>query len=184
MKALMYIQKTREYLDYVEEHINNVARAWKVVQHKCKDMTFISDDFIWDQLDRSVQAHDISKLSEDELVQYRQKFYPVSGEGARMAIGFDGAWEHHKKHNPHHWETWTTRKQHLAARYDDYTIGKELDCVHMVIDWMAMGYKFGDTAREYYETNKDKIELPEWAVKLIYEIFDRVYGARTTVGPA
>jgi hypothetical protein len=47
-------------------------------------------------------------------------------------------------------------------------------CTHMVIDWMAMGYKFGDTAQQYYEANKDKIELPDYAVDFIYEIFKRL----------
>ena len=28
MQAIEAIAKTREYLDYVERHINNVARAW------------------------------------------------------------------------------------------------------------------------------------------------------------
>ena len=39
------IQKTREYLDYLEEHYNNVQKAWKIIQDKCKDMPFIYDDF-------------------------------------------------------------------------------------------------------------------------------------------
>jgi len=30
----------------------------------------------------------------------------------------------------------------------------------MVLDWMAMGLKFGDTAEEYYENNRDKIKIP------------------------
>jgi hypothetical protein len=44
----------------------------------------------------------------------------------------------------------------------------------MVIDWMAMGYKFGDTAQQYYEKNKEKIKLPGYAVKFMYEIFNRI----------
>ena len=39
---------------------------------------------------------------------------------------------------------------------------------------MAMGYKFGDTARSYYETNSGKIKLPDFVVHFIYEIFDRI----------
>ena len=31
--------------------------------------------------------------------------------------------------------------------------------VEMVIDLTAMGYKFGNTAEEYYEKNKKNIEL-------------------------
>ena len=45
----------------------------------------------------------------------------------------------------------------------------------MVLDWMAMGYKFGDTAQEYYEKNKDKIALPNIAIPFMYETFERLY---------
>jgi len=44
-----------------------------------------------------------------------------------------------------------------------------------VIDWVAMGFKFNDTAKEYYEKNKHEINLPDWAIKLMYEIFDCIY---------
>ena len=44
-----------------------------------------------------------------------------------------------------------------------------------IIDWVAMGFKFGDTARDYYEKNKAEIELPEWAIVLMYKIFDCIY---------
>ncbi len=40
---------------------------------------------------------------------------------------------------------------------------------------MAMGYKFGDTARDYYLKNKDKIKLKDWEIKLMNRIFDIVY---------
>lgn len=45
------------------------------------------------------------------------------------------------------------------------------------VDWVAMGFEFGDTARDYYEKNKEEIKLPEWAIKLMYEIFDCIYPA-------
>lgn len=48
------------------------------------------------------------------------------------------------------------------------------DIIHMVIDWTAMGYKFGDTAQQYYESNKDKIELSDEHKMFMYEIFDRL----------
>lgn len=82
MKALEYIEQTRSYLDYLEEHILNVQKAWKLLQEKC--------------------------------------------------------------------------------------------CVHMVIDWLAMSFKFGDSPREYYERNKDRIKIPKWSIDLIYEIFRRL----------
>ncbi len=45
MQALDLIGKTREYLDYLEEHILNVDRAWKEIQKSCKHMKFIYDDY-------------------------------------------------------------------------------------------------------------------------------------------
>lgn len=165
MKALEQINKTREYLNYLEEHILNVQKAWNVIKEKCKDLRFMYDDFYYFSIDEEIYNHDVSKLSEQEFVQYRKSFYPTSEESK---YDISEAWEHHKKNNPHHWENWTTIKPRWDADW-------EVHCVHMVCDWMAMGYKFGDTAKMYYESNKDKIILPEYAIDFIYSIFDRVY---------
>lgn len=107
---------------------------------------------------REVEKHDLSKFSSDEFVQYRQKFFPIQGELPKelVDVEFSEAWEHHKEHNPHHHET----------------IRHFNDVVHMVIDWTAMSYKFGDTPREYYESNKSKIKLDEKYIAFMYELFD------------
>ncbi len=162
------IQKTRDYLDYIEEHYENVQKAWNELKEKCKDMTFMHDDFRYFCIQDQIDNHDYSKLSCEEFVQYRQKFYSIPGEEINKDL-FNSAWEHHKKENAHHWEHWT-KLLTMRIPYD-----QEIACVHMVCDWMAMGYKFGDTAKNYYEENKDKIELPDWAITYIYEIFDRIY---------
>jgi len=39
-EMLERIKKTREYLDYIEEHYMNVQKAWKELQQKCKEMRF------------------------------------------------------------------------------------------------------------------------------------------------
>lgn len=161
MKALKKIEKTREYLDYLEEHILNVKKAWEEFIEKCKSLRVIWDDYYYFSLLDSVSAHDISKLSENEFVQYRKAFYGCDDE---IPYDMSLAWEHHKKENPHHWETWTTMSSWNQNAW-------EIHCAHMIIDWMAMGYKFGDTAQSYYEKNKEKIKLPDHAVEYIYEIF-------------
>lgn len=168
MKAIAIIEKTREYLDYLEEHIRNVERAWGEVVDKCRGMSFIVDDCKFSFLEADVMSHDVSKLSEHEFVQYRKAFYCCENE---PEYDMAEAWEHHKRWNAHHWETWTKETPGYLSPY-----GEELCCVHMVIDWIAMSYKFGGTARDYYEENKTDIELPRWAEKLIYEIFEAVYG--------
>lgn len=171
MQALESIQKTREYLDYIEEHILNVEKAWKILQQKCKSMRFVWDDYIFNRIDEDILEHDKSKLSKEEFVQYRVKFYPTKKESdgelyaAAVNDDFEKAWLHHWQENDHHWENWT-----MYSSHDPYK--EEICCVHMICDWMAMSMKFGDTPKSYYEKNKDRIHLPDWAIKFIYEIFE------------
>ncbi len=165
MRGLVHIDKMVEYLDYLREHILNVKKAWEEVQSKCKDMRVVWDDYYFHWLDSEVRFHDVSKFSEHELVQYRKSFYKLKSE---EKYDMSQAWEHHKSSNTHHWENWIAKEMSHPNEW-------EIHCTHMVIDWMAMGYKFGDTAKEYYETNKDRIDLPDYAVKYIYDIFKRVY---------
>lgn len=168
MRTIEVVKKTREYLDYIEEHIENVSTAWDILCQNCQDMRFIYDDYVYSEIATNIGLHDISKLSKEEFVGYRQFFYPVDKTIEKDKDVFNLSWEHHKDKNNHHWETWTSKK--FYSPYD-----AEIYCVEMVCDWIAMGIKFGDTAKDYYEKNKGEIKLPEWAVKFIYEIFERVY---------
>ena len=157
MKAQDYIDKTREYLDYVEEHLNNVKKAFNELSKICDGMWWVGDDFTWHTLRGQVICHDMSKFSKEELVQYRDSFYPVTTSD-KVNSGVEDAWKHHKLVNFHHHESVKTF----------------IDIVHMVIDWTAMGYKFDDTAQQYYESNKDKIHLSEEHENFMYEIFDKI----------
>lgn len=162
---LELIRKNREYLDYIERHYNNVQRAWKELNDKCKGQGFswLYDDSIWFLIDVNIKNHDISKLSRYEFVSYRQFFYPTEKEIKDKGL-FNDAWRHHLENNPHHWENWTKNYPN-SIHY----------LIENICDWMAMGYEFGDTAKEYYENNKYKIHLPEWAVSYMYEIFNIIY---------
>ena len=120
-------------------------------------MFWVGDDFTWHTLRGQVIHHDLSKFSRQELVQYRDSFYPVTASD-KVNSRMEEAWEHHKRKNSHHHES----------------IENYIDVVHMVIDWTAMGYKFGDTAQQYYENNKNKIKLSDDHKKFMYEIFDRI----------
>ena len=158
MEADKYILQTRLYLDYLEEHIDNVRKAFNDLTKKCSGMAWVGDDMTWHTMCLQVEFHDLSKFSAEEFVQYRESFYPINDK-EKAESDMLSAWEHHKQHNSHHHET--------AESY--------LDIIHMVIDWTAMGYKFGDTAQEYYEANKDKIVIKEIALyNFMYEIFDKI----------
>ena len=162
---LQKIKKNKEYLDYIQEHYMNVQAAWKEMNIKCKNESFIYDQFICFTIDKLIKEHDLSKMSEQEFVQYRRAFHPTDEEKSKGKYDMSEAWENHKKNNPHHWENWTLKD-------DSGNREKEVDCICMVVDWMAMGYKFGDTPREFYESKKDTIILPDWAIEFIYSIFD------------
>lgn len=162
------IGKFREYLDYIERHYDNVQLAWALINEKCADkgFRFISDDFVWGLIEDDVKFHDHSKLSAFEFTQYRNYFFPIPGE-AKDEKAFKAAWSYHKNRNSHHWQNWTER--HSENPYADAYL------VMNIVDWVAMGFEFNNTAKSYYEKNKHEIHLPEWAVKLMYEIFDCIY---------
>jgi hypothetical protein len=157
MRAHEYIKTTRQYLDYLEEHIENIRKAFCELSDKCRDMWWVSDDYQWHTFREEVVWHDISKFSKEEFIQYKDSFYPVSDKDKENS-DFDRAWENHKKKNSHHHET--------VYNYNDV--------IHMVIDWTAMGYKFGDTAQEYYESKRENIKLSDEHKKFMYEIFERL----------
>ena len=162
------IQKFREYLDYVERHYDNVQKAWVEIQDKCGDMRFVYDDYVFNCIDSNVKNHDLSKLSQEEFTQYRQFFYPTEQEEKDKEL-MNQAWQNHLLNNDHHWQTWTTKE------YNSNPYAHEIYLVENIIDWIAMGYEFGDTARDYYEKNKKSIKLPKEAISFMYRIFDRVY---------
>ena len=165
MAANEYIEKTRQYLDYLEEHIENIRLAFQEVSEACDGMAWVGDDCTWHNFRQEVCYHDISKFSEEEFAAYRAKFYPVKNT-PELYDCFAPAWDNHKEENTHHWE---------SIRYDKNMPGvTETDIVHMIIDWTAMGYKFGDTAQEYYEANKNKIIIHEEFIQFMYEIFERI----------
>ncbi len=162
-----YIEKTREYLNYLEEHFKNIERAFEEVVKALDGTAIIGDDFAyWTMLHADVQNHDLSKFSIEEFVAYRSKFYPVDNENIDSLL-FDGAWENHKKMNNHHWESILNEEEGKDGLI-------ERNIVHMVIDWTAMGYKFGDTAHEYYMANHEKINIPDKFIPFLEDTFRRL----------
>jgi hypothetical protein len=99
--------------------------------------------------------HDMSKLSGGEFTQYANYFFKENPtEQDKQA--FERAWRHHYFNNKHHWQYWTSRDE------EDVPIDIPSKYIRqMVVDWTAMGIKFGDTAQEYYLDNYNEIELTE-----------------------
>jgi len=175
MYGLEEIEAFRKYLNCLEAHLHNVHKAWEEFRIKCGRLSIITDDHMFWSLDGEVQRHDLSKFSPGELLQYRRKFYPTSGE-SRAGTDEEDAWiqdalDHHIAVNRHHWQSW---KQLLDVPTNQKEV--EIHCAHLVIDWMATEAAYPGTAsvREYYEKVKQDMDLPEWANTLIEEMITMV----------
>jgi len=158
MRGQDYIDKTRDYLDYLEEHLNNVMRAFNEICSACNGMAWFGDDYTWFNFRTEVENHDLSKFSAKEFTQYRSCFFPLAGESVDKEL-FYKSWDHHKQENRHHHEVAKTTT----------------DIVHMIIEWTAMGYKFGGTAQQYYEENETNIKLNSNLKEFMYEIFNKIH---------
>ncbi len=146
------IKKQLEYRQYIKEHVDNVNKSFlKLMQYKHPKIKefFINDSSLVEDVCRRCLVHDKSKLSYEEFEPYRRNFYPINKkEKDNNKEAFEKAWEHHWKNNDHHWENrQDTEYVNLPA------------CVENIIDWMAMGIKFGNTAYDYYDEHKEEIHL-------------------------
>ncbi len=139
-QTIELIRTTRCYLDYLEQHIIYIVDAHAWVKAKLKRINI--KDVDWDIVEEQVNNHDLSKLGSNELTQYRDKFYyeekANSYDKTKVNENFQDACTNHKYSNSHHWET----------------IVDETDMIIMIIDWTAMSYVNGGSAKEWYEKSE------------------------------
>lgn len=95
--------------------------------------------------------HDNSKLSDEEWLPYAVRFYPIGNpDAAQVKQNFKKAALHHKLNNLHHFES---LRNYRGSDWKCYII-------EMICDYIAMGWEFGVYIFEYYDKNKEKIQLP------------------------
>ena len=125
------------YFWYIIEHKKNVAV-------ECFKM-----GLYWHAI-----THDLSKFMPSEFFAYAEKFF--SGDYAykyqQVEINFGIAWLHHQHRNKHHWDYWVGSDGTAAPMPRRYVM-------QMVADWKAMGKRFGDTAKEFYQKNNSRMKL-------------------------
>lgn len=147
--------KQLEYCNYIIEHKNNVKRAWEEFKIKAKHESIIHDDYQYWTMNELVDNHDSSKFSSEEFESYRKQFYPINQkEKDDNELEFEKAWKHHYNNNPHHWQYYFSEDKNQEYSYCHFYI------IEMMLDWQAMGYKFGGDAYTYYQSNKNKIKIP------------------------
>ena len=129
-----------------------------------KELNLIPPEIL-PQLEKNIQQHDQSKYSSEEFNGYRKRFYPINdAEKFNSKAEFSKAWEHHKLHNPHHWESpqWydSHRKMAIKAMQPVYVY-------EMVCDWQAMSLKLGGNCLKYYQNTPYITIAPETKTLLI-----------------
>lgn len=181
------LKNTRDYLNYLENHYDNVQKAFDEFSRRIAHKNFNSkyNDFLFDTglvddywffvLRAMIIDHDLSKLGQEEFTQYRDNFYPISEEAKEKKLRyFNIAWEHHKKSNKHHWESRIESNNELPFRtYVDIHMSP-LYAIENAMDWIAMAYQYNENPlNKYYLKNKDSIKLSEndkYIIETVYKI--------------
>lgn len=177
------IFKRRMYDRYLLKHNMFVMLAWELIKKVCADAPFINNTVI-DKVNRDVSMHDVIKFSPEEYEAYRIKHYPTraekQGDFRKILEDYDKAWTHHVHHSPHHWENWLTMyyRNRRTAGEEKALEEATVHCLHMLADWIGifLQNENGDskTLKGWWEENKNVIPLPEWALKIVDYVYDKI----------
>lgn len=110
-------------------------------------------------------THDLSKYSMVEFGTSARYFQgdksPIDAE--KTATGYSIAWQHHKGHNPHHWEYWIDN----VGTYSNTPLPiPHKYIIEMICDWLGAGIVYSnnkvdfnspyDSPIKYYEKCKNQ----------------------------
>lgn len=178
------IAKEQENIDYIDEHVANVQKAFQSMFLDRKDeivRKYSDSDALEDAIEMvstKIEQHDYSKYSDEEFEGYRRRFFPTQEEKSdeeQVEIAkemFAKAWEHHYLNNDHHPNYWLDEN------------GKPTDMelhaiVHMLADWGGMGIKFGGDPKQYYyeDAEEEKSMMTEQTKRIVEELLSILYPA-------
>lgn len=165
-------EQEKQYKKYVDEHKSNVEKAWSQMKSNKHVMKYIksfdNSDYIIATVNGLVAAHDMSKYDIEEWEPYRRYFYSVNDEEKEDSrADFEKAWEHHYMNNLHHWDYWA-RTNSVDKMPIEFVI-------EMCCDWIAMSIKFGGTAYNWYNNQKNIVlgkKQKEWTVTILQKFYD------------
>lgn len=179
------LDKEQEYLDYINEHINFVQKAYEMYMAPLLNMTNISTLISDEELKNTIinlkpviETHDASKFSDAEFDGYRMRWYPTVAEEAKQKEDqelqvtirerYEKCWEHHYTVNAHHPKHWVDPETGIVK-------DASLDAIiEMICDWEAMSLKFGTSTLKWYE-NDAKDEKAAMSAKTKQIVEDLMY---------
>ena len=152
---------SREYDMYIQEHKDNVSRAFQWMEEHLPQYSRIVDsnvDLNW----QICLAHDESKTSEEEYKAYDNYFYG-NNRSFDVMDRFDKAWLHHIHSNPHHWQHWVLLEDDPEG---GSMVMKTIDMptnyiIEMICDWWSFSWKVGNlyTIFNWYDEHKATMKL-------------------------
>lgn len=158
------LDKEQEYLDYINEHISFVNKAFEMYMLPLLNMnnisTLVSDEKLKKaitDLQPLISTHDASKFSDAEFDGYRMRWHPTKTEEAKQKEDqelqvtirerYEKCWEHHYTVNAHHPKHWVNPETGIAK-------DMSLDAIiEMLCDWEGMSLKFKTSTLKWYENN-------------------------------
>jgi hypothetical protein len=173
-----------KYLLYILEHKNNVFKAcWKrglYLHAFTHDLSkFLPDEFFpyanwfygfygkrWKDECKEQTVH---LLDNESLNRHlRDDFNCQLYDNEELERSFNKAWENHKRRNKHHWNYYS--EIDIGQDQNTYIDMPKKYILQMICDWEGMSMKFGDTAKDYYEKNKNNIKLSDKSRKILEEL--------------
>lgn len=171
VKPKVTCEEEQKYLDYVDEHRENVMKAFEKNGKRYMLLLGVPEKD-YDMIKAQIQSHDLSKYGKDEFEPYRNRFFPKKDEPYDRD-GFEKAWIHHYMNNPHHWDFWQgidgEEPREMKLNY----------LVELLADWEAMSMKFGGTPLTYYESKYESIKLHPKTRKILYDALKQLYPNKT-----
>ena len=151
--------RRNEYEEYLKQHINGVQKAYALIKNNLK---LSKVDLL--ELDNIIKNHDMSKYEDEEFYPYLYHFYP-SQAGVDIEEEYDKAWNHHQKHNPHHWQYWILQKDSGEQKILDMP---EKYVIEMICDWHSFSIKNPkSTAYQWWVDNQHKLMLSDKTKNLV-----------------
>lgn len=160
---------SREYDNYLQEHIENVQKGFRWMQEHLPSL--ISDEFDYSNI---LYHHDNSKRQPKEYKAYDAFFYGRN-KSFQVVQDFNYAWLHHIHHNPHHWQYWIL----IADEAEEGT--KALDIpypyiIEMICDWWSFSWKTGNLYEifDWYKQHKERMILSTKTRATVEDILNKI----------
>lgn len=137
---------------------SKMGKYWKHFKTICKHKWYVMKycfkcGFYWRGL-----THDLSKFGITEFFSSAKYFQgtrsPIDAEKEKR--GYSLAWQHHKGHNPHHWEYWIDNvgtKENTAIRIPYQYV------IEMICDWLGAGIVYSGHKVKDNEPYREPLEF-------------------------